>query len=523
MHKLGKEEENQHLWIDDDDETEGKRQGKKSLATKIVQIASAEVDELFHDQHGEPWARFLIGDHFEHYPLEGRPVRDLISKFVWEREGMVIYREALKAAMAGLSAKARFEGEQHALYTRCAWHEGGIWIDLSNERWQAVRITSDGWEIVDDPPILFRRYPHQKPMEVGKAKAELDLNQWLNVKDGEDSKLLHVWLPINLIPDIPHPVIVFYGPQGSAKTTHSKMVKAIVDPSEAQILSVPRDIAELAQILSHHHLCVFDNLSSLPGWVSDVLSRAVSGDGFSKRKLFTDEDDIVFRYQRCLIINGINVVATRPDLLDRSIILELDRLKTMKTEDEVWGGFREALPDIRATVFSLVSRAMGLRAGAPRFTLPRMADFTLWGYAMAEAMGVGGSSFPQMYYTNIGRQSSLVIEDSPVASALVAFMETREEWTGQPGELLQKLADTALILGINTKGRGWPNQPNGLTRQLRRLKISLEGVGLEIEDWHSTKRYLRVFKDKENDRPNRPDRPNGYNFNELLADGNAQD
>jgi hypothetical protein len=483
----------------DDDETGATKGGKKSLATRTVKIAEEEVEELFHDQHGEPWARFKIGDHYEHYPLEGRPVRDLISKFIWEQEGTAIYREALKAATAVLSAKARFEGNGYLLHTRCAWHEGAIWVDLSNDKWQAVKITPQGWEVVDNPPILFRRFPHQRPMEVGTPQETLDLNQWLNVKEEDDRVLLHVWLVTDFIPEIPHPVVIFHGPQGSAKTTHSKMIKAIVDPQEAEVLSVPRDVGELAQVLMHHHLCVFDNLSSLPGWISDSLSRAVSGDGFSKRKLYTDSDDIVFRYRRCLVLNGINVVATRPDLLDRSIIMELDRLRTMKTEEEVWGGFSEALPDIRATIFSTLARAMEAKSNASLGALPRMADFAMWGHAAASVMEIEKNLFLRIYHSNIGRQFSLIIEDSPIASALVAFMENREEWKGQPGDLLQELAETAEYVGINTKGKGWPSQPNGLTRQLRRLKITLEAVGLGVEDWRDTNRWLRVFKIGEKD------------------------
>ncbi len=360
-------------------------------------------------------------------------------------------------------------------------------------------------------------------MAIGRVQEKLDLVPWLNIKEEEDRVLLHVWVVTNFIPEIPHPVAVFHGPQGSAKTTHSKMIKAIVDPQEAEVLSIPRDVGELAQVLTHHHLCVFDNLSSLPGWVSDSLSRAVSGDGFSKRKLYTDSDDIVFRYRRCLILNGINVVATRPDLLDRSIILGLDRLRTMRTEEEVWGSFSDALPDIRATVFSILSRAMKIKSKVNLATLPRMADFTVWGHAVAQAMGIEKELFLRIYHANIGRQFSIVIEDSVVASALVAFMETREEWKGQPGELLQKLAETAEYVGINTKGKGWPSQPNGLTRQLRRLKVTLEAVGLRVEDWHSTQRWIRVSRIGEKDRPHRPDRPNGLGFNGLLEDGNAQD
>jgi hypothetical protein len=40
---------------------------------------------------------------------------------------------------------------------RLADYEGSIYLDLCNDDWQAVQITPQGWGIVDDPPIRFRR------------------------------------------------------------------------------------------------------------------------------------------------------------------------------------------------------------------------------------------------------------------------------------------------------------------------------------------------------------------------------
>ena len=73
-------------------------------------------------------------------------------------------KEAIKQAVAILSARARFNGNAPILLSsRIAKEDKSFWYDLSNPLWQAVKITADGWNIEDNVPILFNRYRHQKP------------------------------------------------------------------------------------------------------------------------------------------------------------------------------------------------------------------------------------------------------------------------------------------------------------------------------------------------------------------------
>ena len=48
------------------------------------------------------------------------------------------------------------------LYTRVAEYDNAFWYDLSNDRWQVIKITDNQWELLDDPPVLFKRLVHQE-------------------------------------------------------------------------------------------------------------------------------------------------------------------------------------------------------------------------------------------------------------------------------------------------------------------------------------------------------------------------
>src|SRR5436190_19242037 len=78
--------------------------------------------------------------------------------------------------------------------------------------------------------------------------------------------------------------------------------------------ALPRDERELFISASNGHVLAFDNVSGLPSWLSDTLCRLASGSAFSTRRLFTDQDEILFAAARPVILNGIEDIITRPDL-----------------------------------------------------------------------------------------------------------------------------------------------------------------------------------------------------------------
>ena len=61
---------------------------------------------------------------------------------------------------------------------------------------------------------------------------------------------------------------------------------------------------------------------------ADMLCRGVTGGAFSKRELYSDDSDVILTFKRPMIITGINIPTHSPDLLDRLLLIELERIQS---------------------------------------------------------------------------------------------------------------------------------------------------------------------------------------------------
>ncbi|MDT3700896.1 MAG: hypothetical protein RO469_15915 [Thermincola sp.] len=281
------------------------------------------------------------------------------------------------------------------------------------------------------------------------------LLKYTRFKDPEDQLLYLVYLISCFVPSIPHPILVVHGEKGAAKSTTLRMTRLLVDPVGKELQIMPNNIQDLAITLSNNYMPCFDNMDRLSAEKSDMICVASTGGWYSKRALYTDDEEANLYLKCCVAMNGINVVATRPDLLDRSIILELARIDESERKEEraIWSDFEAARPKILGGILSTLSRAMAIYQTVELDSLSRMADFSRWGYAISEALGFSGKKFLDAYRNNQLRANEEAISSHPVAAAVIALVKTRTEWNGTVAELLDVLDEVAEKERINTNAK----------------------------------------------------------------------
>jgi hypothetical protein len=263
----------------------------------------------------------------------------------------------------------------------------------------------------------------------------------------------------------------------------------------APVRAVPRDERELFIAAANGHVLAFDNLSGLPPWLSDTLCRLTSGGAFSTRRLFTDQDEILFAAARPVILNGIEDIITRPDLADRAILLMLAPIaeRQRQSETALWREFELARPHILGALLDAAAHGLHMLPRVSLRRLPRMADFALWATACESAFRPAGT-FEGAYFSNRREAIENIIDADPVAAVVRAIMADRAQWAGSASDLLQ--------VGINLAGNpmvgnrsGWPKNPRALAGRLRRAQTYLRTLGIEIvfgREGRSGTRTIRI-------------------------------
>jgi len=81
---------------------------------------------------------------------------------------------------------------------------------------------------------------------------------------------------------------------------------------------------------------------------SDALCRLATGGSFAVRRLYTDDEEVLFEASRPILLNGIEDGISRPDLGDRAIFLTLAPIAEMerRPEADLWREFETARPRI---------------------------------------------------------------------------------------------------------------------------------------------------------------------------------
>lgn len=456
------------------------RRGRPSQADLLVELA-AHAD-LFHDRDGNVYATVPVDGHRETWPLHSRGFRQWLARRFYETHEKAPGSQATQDALGVLGGQALFDGSERPVAVRLAEHEDKIYLDLCDPAWRAVEIDASGWRIVADPPVRFRRARGMLPLPDPIPGGSLDeLRTLVNINES-DWRLYVAWLVQALRPTGPYPVLALHGEQGAAKTTTSRIARRLIDPNIAPVRSEPREVRDLMIAAGNGWTLAFDNLSRLPDWLSDALCRLSTGGGFSTRALYSNDEEEIFDAQRPVILNGIVELATRPDLLDRALVLSLPSIPetARRPEAEVWAAFEAAHPRILGALLDAVS--MGLRNVATTHlgALPRMADFALWASAAEPALGWKSGAFLHAYRENRRYADAIARDAEPVAEAVLEMVAESGTWTGSATALLAAL--NARLDEIQRKpleqAKVWPRSPQGLSSTLKRLAPVLRRDGV---------------------------------------------
>ena len=449
----------------------------RTQAQELVQLA--ESVSPFRTPDGEVYGSFVVGPHVETWLLRSRGFKNYLASLYCSKRGRPPCAQALQDTLNVLHGRAQLSPQVYPVFTRLAQNGDTIYLHLGDEQWQVVEITSSGWRILTRAPVCFLKPKGMLPLPIPVSGGDVnDLLPLFNLSSYEDFILVVSWLLAACKPEGPYPILIYEGEQGSTKTVAERMMKDLIDPSVTPLRTLFKSERDLMIAAKNSRVLAFDNLSKIPDWMSDALCRLSTGGGLSTRELYSDVDEVLFDATRPVILNGIGGLATRGDLLDRSIIITLPRISQQdrKLEEELWREFEALRPKILGALLDGLVHALYYADKFELHSYPRMADFAHWSVAASTGLPWEGSQFIEAYERNQRRAHQMCLEADSVAEALQRFMQTRSSWEGTATDLLKELR---WIEGDAVFPSSLPKKSNWLVHSLKRLGPSLRRHGLE--------------------------------------------
>jgi hypothetical protein len=483
----------------------------QSVTERLVRYARKGAT-FFHTPDRVPYAAVKVKGHIEHYRIGSRDFSDWVEQEYWSGETKrladmapksplqaapggealpdVVRDRDLSDAIRTLRGLAIFGSPEHEVYRRVAGHKGAVYIDLCDEEWRLIEVKEQGWRVIQghEAPVRFSRTAGMLPLPVPVEGGSLeDLRELLHLGEGDDRlrnwHLIAAWLVQALSPDGAYGILTLTGAQGSAKSDTQYVLRSLVDPNVAMIRYKPREERDLFIAASNGWTISLDNMSRVPEWLSNSLCNIATLGSFGIRRNYSDDEEVLFRARRPIVVNGIGDILTYPDLLDRAAIVRLPPLEgtgKRKTDEEVFDQAEEIAPGVLGALLDCLSHYLKVKRDIPNPDV-RMTAYAKVGIAVGQKLEWGKKAFMKSYQESRNEANAVVLDAHPVAGVLVDFLEeypAENPWESTARELLDALNSRA---GELRNADEWP--PNGakLGKQLDALKTDLSRVGVKFK------------------------------------------
>lgn len=350
---------------------------------------------------------------------------------------------------------------------------------LADDMRRSVIITPNGWKIALRTKTKFIKADADLPQvePAGGSNCLELLKPYINLP-ADDFKLLVVCLIQFFSRQSSHYAMVISSARGTGKSTLTKLIRALVDPSYSDASLTPNNDSELKNLLANSFVACFDNTASMKESYSNILCAAITGTKEAKRKLYTDCDQIILNLHNIVILNGIDIVPYKSDLAERSLLFELQKIdkKNRMTDSDYWSRFEQDKPAILGAIFDTLQKAMKILPTLDVKELDRMADAHREMIAIAMALGISQENFQMMLEGNHKQLQATYAQNNPFINIVVNYVELNKRIDKPARTVYEEMS--ALVVGT---GKGFPDGPSPLSRKLNIEKDTLYDLGIRFD------------------------------------------
>lgn len=368
---------------------------------------------------------------------------------------------------------------------------GGKGIYLSNGDGQAVRITPDRVELVNNGTdgVLFAAGKTLLPWQITTPRDPFEtcsLFRHVHCAASHGKHLLQLWIYSLLTNPRTKPPLCLAGEVGSGKT---RTIKGVTE-----LLGVPfvaQKVEEDAE--SHFWPCIneggiycMDNADTKCRWLPDALANAATDGCSQRRRLYTNAETVTLRPRAWLAITTANpTFASDAGLADRLLLVRMNRHNGITSDahlsEEIAANRDAALSHIAETL----SHALADNAPTTTGLNARHPDFAAFAVKIGGALGIAEQALHALQAAEADK-STFCLENDVIGAALLTYLNQAGGFEGTAVTLAKHLAaiDPELERSLSAKRLGkrlssiWPHLQNSF----------------EICDKHPDRNGITVFK-----------------------------
>jgi hypothetical protein len=461
------------------EQTQESQESQESEKSRSQHPVEALIEELFHTSDKEPYALIRREKSKVALPVDSAEFESFVDRASYFTTGKLLKKFDKEDLLNHLRAKALFDGEEHSVFYRIGKRtDGSIEIDLANEAGEVAHISKSGWEITQ-PTLRFRKTRVMLPLPTPIKGGSIDL-LWksLNITSKKDRAMLAGWIVGAFHPDGPYPILIIQASKGSGKSTAMGFIRSLIDPALADKRALFKTEEDLYIAAENNWVLSYDNLVGLKGEISDMLCRIATGGAFASRKLYTNKTESVMEACRPIILNGIEDIASRSDLISRSIQITLNPISgdLRRSMGELEAEFQKNQPAIFGVILDCVVEGLKHQDTIRLTEQPRMADFAQFVTPAEDRLGLPKGFIVQSMIDNQKQQDIDAVMMDEIANKLIDFVSKQRSmfWTGTMTQLHSAITPERVT-------RSWPMSARVLSQRINHLEPQLKEIGVDID------------------------------------------
>ena len=369
---------------------------------------------------------------------------------------------------------------------------------LYNKPHEFIQITKDGYRIVQKSVHKFIQQD-TNASQIYPIHTTQNLFQLLSayVSATKDMLILFVVWLVQSFCEGNHSALLIMADAGCGKSTITKFVRRILDPSRLGANFMSNKTENLLTTLTNSYVVAFDNATEMSKMESDILCVAVTGGTYAKREAYTTNELAIYDLHNTIIINGINIIPSQSDFAQRCLCLQLRQIEEhdRTTESELEAKFNNDLPQILGSIFDTISKAIPIAEKLNPKRKPRMVDSYIEMLAIAEALDVSEEAFERIYFANIDLMSKLRA-NTDLVFAVKEYMNKQVQGRSCEGTVSEMYSKIRSHYSGNKFAL--PNSAAHFSQKLKSEYAALLAAGyvLNVDDTHADGTYVKIIKRK---------------------------